>query len=494
MGGRLSNFEKWQAEKRAELTETIDSFEDLLKIMLDSLKRPKKDRIINPTQKEFIEDKSKIKVYMGPGGSGKTIIGVADIILKAMLIPGSKWFIARRDYNDLLDTTARTAAEIMTRLPDGILLDKKKAPPMQWWIKPIITQDNPMPDPSSITFIGLSDYLGSYEYCGGFVDELDEVDEKFFFQLCRAIRYIPTGDPTMELFPISGSFNPPPKVHWLYKHCMGVMHDGTVYNNGIPTISLHTPKYKENARNLRKDYYEDMDVMPEDLRQRYQKGEWVDIYPGDPVIRQFNPKLHINPEIKDARNTLFRFWDFGYNRPACVFAQLRSDGLMQVLKEYMGKQVEGGQFIEIVNNITGQHFPDAKRIQDYGDPAVAQHKDTGSMLNLLREKGINMLYRKVPFDVSLALLRQRFTTLIEGEPALQIHPDCSVIIAALKGGYRLKEDGVTPEKDGYYDHLIDALRYGVYNIYGNGLVRIATASDAAAYTNARTVWQNKYKQ
>jgi hypothetical protein len=40
------------------------------------------------------------------------------------------------------------------------------------------------------------------------------------------------------------------------------------------------------------------------------------------------------------------------------------------------------------------------------------------------------------------------------------------LIDGLLGGYHLKEDGVTPRKDGHFDHLIDALRYGCWNIFG----------------------------
>jgi hypothetical protein len=491
MPSRQSSFEKWKQQRKAELTDTLDSIDDLIKLMMSKKGTPKDQRVINPTQRKFIEDPSRIKAYMGPGGSGKTVVGCTDQIVKALTIPGYKGFIGRRDYNDLIDTTGRTATEILNNLPDGILLDRKKAPPMQWWLKPIITSDNPMPEPSEITFIGLSDWLGSYEYTGGFVDEMDEVEEKFFFQMLRAMRYKPPGMPDFQLFQLSGSFNPPSKNHWLFGACTGVNIHGDLVNGGKPVISLHTPEYAENQRNLRSDYYTDMEVMPMELQQRYRLGQWVDVFPGDPVIRQFREQTHVSNQVEFKNNTLFRFWDFGYNRPAVIYAQLNTDGRMQIMDEYMGKQIEGSKFIEVVNQHTGTHFGDCKAIVDYGDPAVAQHKDTGSMLTLLQSAGINLVFKRTPFDVSLALLRKRFETLIEGHPAILIHPRCKIIIAALKGGYHLKEDGETPKKDGYYDHLMDALRYGVFNIYGAGMVNVATASEAAKYTNARTVWQTK---
>ena len=163
---------------------------------------------------------------------------------------------------------------------------------------------------------------------------------------------------------------------------------------------------------------------------------------------------------------LFRFWDFGYNRPAVLFAQLRMDGRMQILGEFLGHHIEGTKFIETVIAQTAQRFPHAEKFVDYGDPAVAQHKDTGSMLALLNNAGILMRYQRTPFDVSISTLRKRFESQIEGEQAVLIDSSCRVLIDGLAGGYHLKEDGVTPRKDGFFDHLVDALRYGVFNIFG----------------------------
>jgi hypothetical protein len=88
------------------------------------------------------------------------------------------------------------------------------------------------------------------------------------------------------------------------------------------------------------------------------------------------------------------------------------------------------------------------------------------MLALLNNAGILMRYQRTPFDLSVQLLRKRFEVLVEGEPAVLVDSTARVLIDGLAGGYHLKEDGVTPRKDGYFDHLVDALRYGVFNVYG----------------------------
>ena len=466
---RLTEADKWKARRYAKNgrpNESLNGVEDLLKLMMDG-DRPQEQRVINATQLAYIQSDAPIKAYMGPAGSGKSVVGCADILIKALLMPGTKWFIARRDYNDLVDTTLRTMTTLLNRLPEGTLLDRQKAAPQKWWIKPVVSGiDGTIPEPSEITFMGLSDDVGSYTFTGGFVDEVDEVEEKYFFQMTGRLRHKPHPDFPDENFQIGCAFNPPPMTHWLYEACTGLNIAGEKTGKPI-RISLFRPQPAENQRNLPRDYYSNMTAtMPLELRQRYVDGMWGNTYPGAPVIRQFTREMHVRRHLKYKGGTLFRFWDFGYNRPAVLFAQVAMDGRMEILAEFLGHHIEGTKFIESVLARTAALFPDATVFKDYGDPAVAQHKDTGSMLALLNQAGIMMQYQKTPFDVSIAVLRKRFESIIEGQPAILVDETCRVLIDGLLGGYNLKDDGVTPQKDGFFDHEIDALRYGIWCLFG----------------------------
>lgn len=464
---RRTQFEQTKRSKVQHTTQ-MSSVADLVKLMLDGRRHPD-ERVINPTQLEYILSDSKLKAYMGPAGCAKTTTGCADIMLRALLMPGTKWFVARRDYNDLLDTTLRTMQNILGNLPDGTLLDRQKMAPQRWWIRPVVLGANgAAAEPSEITFMGLSDYVGGYEFTGGFIDEADEVEKNNFYQMIGRLRAKPTPDFPDENFFIGCAFNPPSKTHWLYTECTGL--DVMGNKKQEPTMTLFRPKPTENERNLPKGYYEQMGAtMSKELLQRYKEGEWGNTFPGEPVIRQFKPYIHVRPKLKFNGGTLFRFWDFGYNRPGVLFAQVATDGRLQILREFLGHHIEGTKFIETVLAQTAQEFPGATKFVDYGDPAVSQHKDTGSMLALLNNAGILMRYQRTPFDLSIQLLRKRFESIIEGEPAIVIDDTCQILIDALNGGYHLKEDGVTPQKDGHFDHLVDALRYGIYNLFGVGI-------------------------
>jgi hypothetical protein len=462
---RRSAFEHGRALQRKQKASELNGIEDLFKLMLDG-KRPYADRVLNPTQLEYCLSDAKLKAYMGPAGCAKTTTGCADIMARALLMPGTQWFVARRDYNDMLDTTLRTMTNILINLPEGTLMDRQKMAPQKWWIRPMtVGKDGAEPEPSTITFMGLSDYVGGYEFTGGFIDEADEVEKNNFYQMIGRLRAKPTPDFPDENFFIGCAFNPPSMTHWLYTECTGLDVTGTKVKD--PSMTLYRPQPTENARNLPKGYYEQMaKTMSLELLQRYKEGQWGNTYPGEPVIRQFRSSIHVKQDLKFHGGTLFRFWDFGYNRPAVLFAQVAMDGRLQILGEFLGHHIEGTKFIETVLSQTMLKFPAAEKFVDYGDPAVAQHKDTGSMLALLNNAGILMRYQRTPFELSVQLLRKRFESIIEGDPAVVIDERCRVLIDGLNGGYHLKEDGVTPRKDGYFDHLVDALRYGAWCLFG----------------------------
>lgn len=458
MAVRKSMREKLREQVQGRQTKTeLSSFTEVMKLLVAGDKPPE-ERRINPTQMRLWQSDTFEKAYMGPAGCAKTSTGVAEQLSHLLFEPGSKSLIARQDYNDLLDTTYQRFEEMMGRLPQDLIMDRSSRPPLKVWLKPMAW--NGMKDQlSMITFMGLKGGLGSFEANMAFVDEADQPEMKAIKEILGRLRWM-KGHRFVSL-----AFNPPAKNHWLYTACTG-LDENDEYVGG-KTYELFVPQPDENQSNLPEDYYQRMtEGMPEDQVQRLVRGEWGSTFPGLPVIRQFNKGLHISANVKYDGNTLFRFWDFGYNRPCVLFAQLDRFGRLRILKEFLGHKMEGKAFIEKVKELTHQTYPKATQFRDFGDPAVKQQKDTGSMLTLLAQGGIQLGFQHTPFDVSLSAMRLRFEKLVEQEPAILIHPSCGILIGGLSGGYCFKDDGITPRKDGYYDHLVDALRYGLWNIYG----------------------------
>jgi len=439
--------------------------EGLLKLMVSPSEMPKEERKLNPTQAAFIYSPIRNKAYMGPAGCAKTTTGVAAIVLRAVMQPGTKYMIARHDYNDLKGTTLERFDEVIGRLPQGMVIDRDKSPPAKYIINSI-PQKIVRPDgtsytddrPSTIQFFGAKSGWGSYDWNAVHVDEADECEEKRIDELQSRLR-TPGGGYSVML-----TFNPPDKTHWLFTKCTGMDYEDKKIKE--PTFTLFTPQPTENEHNLPPGYYAEMLAnMPEDMADRLVRNRWGQVFPGDPVYRQFSKAMHVTDNFEyEPGATLYRFWDFGYQRPCCLWCMIDQFGRLWVMHELLGKQQQVAAFGQQVNMLTERYCPGVERIEDYGDPAVKQQKDTGQSLAIIkRECGITVRFKHTPFDLSLQEVRHRFETIVEKKPSIQIARRCRMLIASLAGGYHLKDDGVTPKKDGLYDHLPDALRYGVWN-------------------------------
>lgn len=453
--------------QREKLAERGREAQPQVKLDLDGLLERLLGGPLNPTQKAFIYDPFRIKGYKGPAGCAKTSTLVAGGLIRALLQPGSKGLIARHDYNDLMDTTALRAEEMLSRMPPGILLDRNKSPPMKWWIRPAVpvldaegNATGEEPQACEITFMGLKSGMGSYEFNWAILDEADEIDEQMVHLVNTRLRNA-GGNYFLGL-----AFNPPDKHHWLYTACTGK--DYQDRNIAKPWVKLFEPQSRENIKNLPKDYYDQLaKSLPADLRQRLVEGDWGSTFSGQPVFREFSYNIHVKDINPDKDLPLFRFWDFGYRRPACIWTQMDFEGRLLVLREVLGENEEVIPFTRRVKALTAQWFPNVEIAGDYGDPAVAQKKDTGQTLALLLGEGITMQFRASKIEEGTRAIRHGLEQLIRGEPAVQFaRVGVPILISAMRGGYHLDKLGQKAEKDGYYDHVADAFRYGFINLFG----------------------------
>lgn len=416
----------------------------------------------NPTQKEAAWCAEDSWAYMGPAGCAKTSTIASVGVARCILHPGYRLLVARHDYNDLMGTTALRMEQMLNNLSPSLLVDRNKSAPMRWWIRPAV--DGPL---SEITFMGLKDGLGSYDWHGAIVDEADECDHQRITEIFGRLRSPPLDYPRL----LALAFNPPDQTHWLYRECTGFDERGRKVQE--PTFKLFAPMPKENVRNLPEGYYERMAAkMPEDQRTRLVDGKWGIVFAGDPVYREFSAKLHVVEKLTfdPDMGPLLLFWDFGYRRPACIWAQFDYEGRLRILHELMGENEEVGPFARRVKSETTKRFGikgwEHEKLH-FGDPAVRQKKDTGSTLALLMAEGIEMRFQLSTIEEGVRRGRLLMELLIQGQPALQIDRRyCPLLVRALAGGYHKDKHGEKPMKDGTYDHLADAFRYGIYNLYG----------------------------
>lgn len=217
-------------------------------------------------------------------------------------------------------------------------------------------------------------------------------------------------------------------------------------------------------------------AMPSERDWRREYDLDFTVSAGEPFFATFNRATHVRPCKYDPSLPLLRGWDFGRAHPACVWSQLGRDGILRVLYSYMGTNVNLFKFAPLVISETNARFPGAKVVTDYGDPAGAQETDKGSSTAILFiEFGITINHRFSYIEEGLKMIEQRLIVREDGNPGLLIDPINKDLIDGFAGGYELdsqaiaKTDAVKllsrPKKDGYFDHLMDALRYTFVNLF-----------------------------
>jgi hypothetical protein len=415
----------------------------------------KKPRI---TQGKFINSPAPFKAYKGMAGCAKTSTVAGSIVLRALLQPGFRGAIGRYDYNKLMGTTAQRVEEMLQRVSPSCIVGRDKTPPMKLQIQAF---DGSV---STIDFIGLKEYPGSYEWHRVAVDEADECDERTIQGLKSRLR-APSPEGVNPNYGLDLAFNPPDETHFLYEACTGKTHDGKFAEKWL---ELFEPSEGENDENLPIGYYEaNFKGMPQDMLDRLKHGKWGASFKGAPVYPQYSTRLHMVENIPfDGDLPLLRFWDFGYRRPACIFVQMDDEYRLRVLAEILGENEEAKPFIEKVKAFTNRNFR-AGGFLDFGDPAAVQKKDTGSTLTVLENAGIHLIFCASTIENGLRKVRFLLERIIKGIPAITVSRKNAPITSRMfQGGYRLGPNH-RPLKDGFYDHIADAFRYGVYNIFND---------------------------
>lgn len=201
-------------------------------------------------------------------------------------------------------------------------------------------------------------------------------------------------------------------------------------------------------------------------RLREMEGDFG-IHSGEPVWPEFDERIHV---IKDKdpvllpEQAVWRGWDFGYNGQACVWAQMAEDGQVVILRSELQQKLGLGKMVIIVR----MEWTDRQYI-DVGDPSSKAHDAKGETVQATMTKLGICLREKTTSGRKVTIIdqvRDLFALRADGTPGILIYERTNqTLIQALQGGYHFpeKKEGQAekeiPEKDGFYDHLGDALQY-----------------------------------
>ena len=183
------------------------------------------------------------------------------------------------------------------------------------------------------------------------------------------------------------------------------------------------------------------------------------------VFDEFDPAVHVGAVDYDPNLPLYRALDFGFVNPfVCLWIQVDDAGVVRVIDEYIRSRATiDVHAIEMKNRTP---VSEEKVTATFCDPAGKGVNDvTGtSAVRELRALGIAVRFKRSGILEGVELIRRAIRSG-DGKNSLIVSPRCPRLIEAMEC-YHYQESAAgreLPQKDGLYDHPIDALRYFFIN-------------------------------
>jgi hypothetical protein len=229
--------------------------------------------------------------------------------------------------------------------------------------------------------------------------------------------------------------------------------------NGFTVMSLHysaCPRKNEEWQKQAKKSYVSEDSWQQEQELNFSKVEGSRVYPG------FKVSVHVKKQTFNPYLDVWRCWDFGYGHPACVWMQIDKDDRVHVLRELLGEEITIKDFGREVQRISDKYYMGVT-FKDAGDPAGQARTDKSerTTVEILRAMGIRMRMRGSGVLEGINCIRGMLLKRADDSTGLEVDPSCEILIDGFTGGYVRKELDDEPVKDGFYEHMMDAFRYGI---------------------------------
>lgn len=454
----------------------------------------------SPTAKAFHACGKSVRVIKGPVGSGKSVSCAMELFSRALEqepnadgVRKTRFAIVRNTFPELSSTTLKT---VMDWIPEGVMR-YRYSPPLTGVL------DQQLADGTRVhsewLFIALDDEkdigkLKSLEVTMVWLNEASEIPKEILDMATTRVGRYPAKIEVEPTFSgVIADSNPPDDTHWIYTLGEKVRpaefalfnqppavlrvdgKDGEIkYVPNDGTHSWYDGPPAENIDNLPGgwDYYLKPLASGKDHSwvRVFFMGEYGTTATGRPVFFEYNDSLHFaKEELQPYRaKPLVLGWDFGLNA-SCVFGQMTPKGGLNLLDELTSTDMGIERFVkDLVIPRLKSDYPEL-RVLGCGDPAGTQRSQTTEVtcFQILLENGFDVIPAMTnEFAARREAVAYFLTRLIDGKPAFQLSPRCSILRKALLGNYQYRRMRIggsnrytdRPEKN-EYSHLADALQY-----------------------------------
>lgn len=425
-----------------------------------------------------MESDAKMRVLMGPVGSGKSVTSSFEVVRRAsMQVPNaqgirkSRAAIVRETARQLQDTTIKT---FLDWFPPGQCGDFMRTTKTYFFKVGDIECE--------IMFRALDDAddvanLNSLELTFAWFNECRDIHPDIVDAMSKRIGRFPSakdGGPTWH--GMWGDTNPPTMDTWWYYQMEGLdPRDGVSANdNGWDVFKQPSGRsaFAENVENLPEGYY-DTQGRSEEYTRVYIDGEYGLSSAGQPVYKYFRPDYHmaagrLRPISNGVRPVVIGM-DLGLT-PAAVFGQQDPRGRALILAEAVSFDMGIQRFVRtILKPMIYEKFPGVPVIVVV-DPAGIQRAQTDerSAVDIIKAEGLRVMPAKTNnVSARLSAVDDFLMRHVDGDSAFIVDGSCTQLKAAMMGGYRFHAKNGNIEKN-KHSHVAEALQYLMLHITSAG--------------------------
>jgi hypothetical protein len=423
-----------------------------------------------PTGKRFMNSSAKMRVIMGPVGSGKSVLCCFEVIRRASQqkpndkgIRRTRCAVVRETARQLEDTTIKTFLDWFPPGECGVYLRTKKT--FHFKVGDIECE---------IMFRALDDAddvanLNSLELTFAWFNECRDIHPDIVDAMSKRIGRFPSakdGGPTWH--GMWADTNPPAMDSWWYYQMEQIKpEDGVSYNdNGWDVFKQPSGRSPnaENIENLPDGYYDTQGRSDEYVRV-FIDGEYGLTSAGTPVYKYFRTDYHmasspLRPFLNGVRPILIGL-DLGLT-PAAVFGQQDPRGRALILGEAVSFDMGIQRFLRtIVKPMLYEKFPGAP-VMIVCDPAGVQRAQTDerSAVDIIKAEGFRVISARTnSISARINAVDDYLMRQVDGDPAFLLDPGCTALKAAMMGGYRYKMKQPDTIDKNKHSHVAEALQY-----------------------------------
>ena len=431
-----------------------------------------------PTGEKFMKSDAKMRVLMGPVGSGKSVTCSFEIVRRAALQEPdqttgkrrTRAAIVRETARQLQDTTIKT---FLDWFPPGVCGRYMRTTKTYFFEVGDIECE--------IMFRALDDAddvanLNSLELTFAWFNECRDIHPEIVDAMSKRIGRFPSskdGGPTW--FGMWGDTNPPTMDTWWYYQMEHLdPKDGVSPNdNGWDVFKQPSGRsqHAENIENLPEGYY-DTQGRSEDYIRVFIDGEYGLSSNGQPVYQYFRPDYHMASKslrvIENGVRPIMVGVDLGLT-PAAVLGQQDPRGRALILDELVSFDMGIQRFVRtMLKPLLYERFPGAP-VLIVVDPAGVQRAQTDerSAVDIIKAEGLRVIPAKTnKVSARINAVDDYLMRQVDGDPAFLLDPRCTQLKAAMMGGYRFdKNGGIDKNK---HSHVAEALQYLCLHIASGG--------------------------